>query len=55
MALGDKPGFIANGLLFGYLNHAVAMYESRYAAREDIDAAMRLGCGCRWARWPCWT
>ena len=21
------------------------MYESRYATREDIDAAMRLGCG----------
>ncbi len=42
---GDKAGFIANALLFGYLNHAVAMYESRYATREDIDAAMRLGCG----------
>jgi 3-hydroxybutyryl-CoA dehydrogenase len=43
--VGDKAGFIANALLFGYLNHAVAMYESRYATREDIDAAMRLGCG----------
>jgi 3-hydroxybutyryl-CoA dehydrogenase len=42
---GDKAGFIANTLLFGYLNHAVAMYEQRYASREDIDAAMRLGCG----------
>ena len=42
---GDKAGFIANTLLFGYLNHAVAMYEGRYASREDIDAAMRLGCG----------
>jgi 3-hydroxybutyryl-CoA dehydrogenase len=41
----DKAGFIANALLFGYLNHAVAMYEGRYATREDIDAAMRLGCG----------
>ena len=40
-----RPGFIANALLFGYLNHAVAMFESRYATREDIDAAMRLGCG----------
>ena len=39
---GDKAGFIANALLFGYLNHAVAMYESHYATREDIDAAMRL-------------
>ncbi|MBD8870080.1 3-hydroxyacyl-CoA dehydrogenase family protein [Nocardioides donggukensis] len=42
---GDKAGFIANTLLFGYLNHAVAMYEAHYASREDIDAAMRYGCG----------
>ena len=45
VVVDDKAGFIANALLFGYLNHAVAMYESRYATREDIDAAMRLGCG----------
>jgi 3-hydroxybutyryl-CoA dehydrogenase len=45
VVVGDKAGFIANALLFGYLNHAVAMYDSRYASREDIDAAMRLGCG----------
>jgi 3-hydroxybutyryl-CoA dehydrogenase len=45
VAAGDKAGFIANALLFGYLNHAVSMYESHYATREDIDAAMRLGCG----------
>ena len=25
---GDKAGFIANALLFGYLNHAVSMYEA---------------------------
>lgn len=42
---GDKAGFIANTLLFGYLNHAAAMFEQRYASREDIDAAMRFGCG----------
>jgi 3-hydroxybutyryl-CoA dehydrogenase len=42
---GDKAGFIANTLLFGYLNHAVSMFEHRYATREDIDAAMRFGCG----------
>ncbi len=41
---GDKAGFIANALLFGYLNHAASMYEARYATREDIDAAMKLGC-----------
>ena len=42
---GDRAGFIANTLLFGYLNHAVSMYEDRFASREDIDAAMRFGCG----------
>ena len=42
---GDKAGFIANTLLFGYLNHAVSMFENKYATREDIDAAMRFGCG----------
>lgn len=42
---GDKAGFIANTLLFGYLNHAVSMFEAKYATREDIDAAMRFGCG----------
>ena len=45
VVVGDKAGFIANALLFGYLNHAVSMYESRYASREDLDAAMRYGCG----------
>src|SRR5829696_7027513 len=45
VTIGDKAGFIANALLFGYLNHAVSMFENRYASREDIDAAMRLGCG----------
>jgi 3-hydroxybutyryl-CoA dehydrogenase len=45
VTIGDKAGFIANALLFGYLNHAVSFYESRYASREDIDAAMKLGCG----------
>ncbi|MFG3281977.1 3-hydroxyacyl-CoA dehydrogenase family protein [Streptomyces sp. NPDC048111] len=45
VAVGDRPGFVADGLLFGYLNQAAAMYESKYASREDIDAAMKLGCG----------
>ena len=45
IAVGDRSGFVADGLLFGYLNQAAAMYESRYATREDIDSAMRLGCG----------
>jgi 3-hydroxybutyryl-CoA dehydrogenase len=45
VVIGDRAGFIANALLFGYLNHAVSMFESKYATREDIDDAMRLGCG----------
>ncbi len=45
VVVGDRAGFIANALLFGYLNHAATMYEAHYASREDIDAAMRLGCG----------
>jgi 3-hydroxybutyryl-CoA dehydrogenase len=45
VTIADRAGFIANALLFGYLNHAVAMMEAHYATREDVDAAMRLGCG----------
>jgi 3-hydroxybutyryl-CoA dehydrogenase len=45
VVVGDKAGFIANALLFGYLNHAASLYEQHYATREDIDASMRLGCG----------
>jgi 3-hydroxybutyryl-CoA dehydrogenase len=39
----DRAGFIANLLLFPYLNSGVRMLEQGYAAREDIDAAMQLG------------
>jgi 3-hydroxybutyryl-CoA dehydrogenase len=45
VTISDRAGFIANALLFGYLNHAVSMYEGQYVSREDVDAAMRLGCG----------
>jgi 3-hydroxybutyryl-CoA dehydrogenase len=45
VVIGDRAGFIANALLFGYLNHAARMFEQRYATREDLDAAMRYGCG----------
>jgi 3-hydroxybutyryl-CoA dehydrogenase len=41
----DKAGFIVNALLFPYLNGAVEMLDSGTASREDIDAAMRGGCG----------
>ena len=36
---------ITRTLVLPYLNHAVRMYESGYATRDDIDAAMRFGCG----------
>ena len=42
VVVGDKAGFIANALLFGYLNHAANMFETKYASREDIDAARRI-------------
>jgi 3-hydroxybutyryl-CoA dehydrogenase len=45
VVVGDRAGFIANALLFGYLNAAVRMLETGHATRDDIDAAMRLGCG----------
>ena len=41
----DRAGFVVDALLFPYLNDAVRMYESGYASIDDIDAAMRLGCG----------
>jgi 3-hydroxybutyryl-CoA dehydrogenase len=41
----DRAGFIANLLLFPYLNSAVRMLDGGFATREDIDAAMQLGCG----------
>ncbi|MQA81882.1 MAG: 3-hydroxyacyl-CoA dehydrogenase family protein [Streptosporangiales bacterium] len=42
---GDRAGFIANALLFGYLNRAVTMYENGHVSREDVDTAMRVACG----------
>ena len=42
---GDRAGFIVNALLFPYLNDAVRMLEATYATADDIDAAMKTGCG----------
>ncbi|MFI6811001.1 3-hydroxyacyl-CoA dehydrogenase [Nonomuraea sp. NPDC050328] len=41
----QRAGLVAEALLYPYLNDAVRMYDSGYAGIEDIDAAMRLGCG----------
>jgi 3-hydroxybutyryl-CoA dehydrogenase len=42
---GDVAGFIVNALLFPYLNNAVRMLEQGVASKEDIDSAMKGGCG----------
>jgi 3-hydroxybutyryl-CoA dehydrogenase len=42
---GDRSGFIVNALLFPYLNDAVKMLEAHYADTDDIDVAMKGGCG----------
>jgi 3-hydroxybutyryl-CoA dehydrogenase len=34
-----------NALLFPYLNDAVRMLEANYASADDIDLAMKKGCG----------
>jgi len=41
----DTPGFVVNRLLVPYLLDAVRLLESGLATREDIDNAMKLGCG----------
>jgi 3-hydroxybutyryl-CoA dehydrogenase len=41
----DQAGFIVNALLFPYLNNAVRLYEQGVATVEDIDTAMKGGCG----------
>jgi 3-hydroxybutyryl-CoA dehydrogenase len=41
----DTAATINQTLVLPYLNHAVRMYEQKYALRGDIDAAMRFGCG----------
>ena len=41
----DATAFIVNRLLVPYLLDAVRVYESGLASLEDIDQAMKLGCG----------
>jgi 3-hydroxybutyryl-CoA dehydrogenase len=41
----DKTGFIVNRLLVPYLLDAIRAYEERVGSIEDIDSAMKLGCG----------
>ena len=41
----DTAGFIVNFLLIPYLIAAIHMLENGVATRDDIDTAMKLGCG----------
>ena len=41
----DTAGFIVNFLLIPYLISAIRMLENGVASRDDIDNAMKLGCG----------
>jgi 3-hydroxybutyryl-CoA dehydrogenase len=45
VSTGDTTGFVVNRLLVPYLLDAIRMLESGVASREDIDNAMKLGCG----------
>jgi len=41
----DTPGFIVNRLLVPYLFEAIRLVERGDASKEDVDTAMKLGCG----------
>lgn len=43
--LEDTAAEQAVGLVHGYLNRAVDLLDQGWATRDDIDTAMRLGCG----------
>jgi len=42
---GDSTGFVVNRLLIPYMLDAVRAFEQGLASRDDIDNAMKLGCG----------
>jgi 3-hydroxybutyryl-CoA dehydrogenase len=45
VTVGDSTGFVVNRLLIPYMLDAVRVYEQGLASRDDIDNAMKLGCG----------
>jgi len=45
VVVGDRAGFVANALLFGYLNQAVKLTETGGVGYDDVDAAMTAGAG----------
>jgi len=42
---GDSTGFVVNRLLVPYMLDAIRVFEQGLASRDDIDNAMKLGCG----------
>ena len=45
VSCGDSTGFVVNRLLVPYMLDAIRVYEQGLASRDDIDTAMKLGCG----------
>jgi 3-hydroxybutyryl-CoA dehydrogenase len=45
VSCGDSTGFVVNRLLVPYMLDAIRVYEQGLAGRDDIDNAMKLGCG----------
>jgi 3-hydroxybutyryl-CoA dehydrogenase len=45
VSCADRAGRVVDALLHPYLNDAVRLYDSGYATMDEIDDAMRLGCG----------
>ena len=45
IVVGDRAGFVANYLLFGYFVSALRMLEEGHVSREDLDTAVRVGAG----------
>jgi 3-hydroxyacyl-CoA dehydrogenase len=45
VACKDTPGFVVNRLLVPYMVEAMKMLERGDASAEDIDTAMKFGCG----------
>jgi 3-hydroxybutyryl-CoA dehydrogenase len=45
VVVDDRAGQVLHALLVPYVNDAVKMVEAGYASADDVDAAMKLGCG----------
>ena len=45
VSCGDSTGFVVNRLLVPYMLDAIRVFEQGLASRDDIDNAMKLGCG----------